>query len=86
MGILVDGNTRVIVQGITGRSGTFYTDLALRYGSTYVGGVRPGKGGSRKVGLPVFDTVAEAMTETGAHGESDPGTGTQGRRSDAGSR
>ncbi len=66
MGILVDGKTRVIVQGITGRSGTFYTDLALRYGSTYVGGVRPGKGGTRKVGLPVFDTVAEAMAETGA--------------------
>lgn len=66
MGILVDRNTRVIVQGMTGRSGTFYTDLALRYGSTYVGGVRPGKGGTRHVGLPVFDTVAEAMAETGA--------------------
>ncbi len=66
MGILVDEDTRVIVQGMTGRSGTFYTDLAMRYGSTYVGGVRPGKGGTSHLGLPVFDTCAEAVAETKA--------------------
>ena len=66
MGILADRNTKVIVQGMTGRSGTFYTDLALLYGSDYVGGVRPGKGGSKRVGLPVFDSVAEAVAATGA--------------------
>jgi succinyl-CoA synthetase alpha subunit len=66
MAILVNGDTRVIVQGITGRAGTFYTDQAVRYGSTYVGGVRPGRGGTSHLGLPVFDTVAEAVAETGA--------------------
>jgi len=66
MAILVDGNTRVIVQGITGRSGTFYTEAALRYGSPYVGGVRPGKGGTMHLGLPVFDTVEQAVVETQA--------------------
>lgn len=66
MAILVDRNTRVIVQGITGRAGTFYTDQAMRYGSTYVGGVRPGRGGTSHLGLPVFDTVADAVAETGA--------------------
>ena len=60
MAILVGPDTRVIVQGMTGRSGTFYTDLAIRYGSTYVGGVRPGKGGSTHIGLPIFNTVKEA--------------------------
>jgi succinyl-CoA synthetase alpha subunit len=66
MAILVNRDTRVLVQGITGRAGTFYTDQAVRYGSTYVGGVRPGRGGSQHLGLPVFDTVAEAVRETGA--------------------
>jgi succinyl-CoA synthetase alpha subunit len=66
MAILVDRNTRVIVQGITGRAGTFYTDQAMRYGSSYVGGVRPGRGGTSHLGLPVFDTVADAVGETGA--------------------
>ena len=67
MSILIDSDTRVIVQGMTGRSGTFYTDLAQRYvPGSYVGGVRPGKGGSEHAGLPVFDTVAEAVAETGA--------------------
>lgn len=66
MGILVDENTRVIVQGMTGRSGTFYTDQAMRYGSTYVGGVRPGRGGTKHLGLPMFHSVAEAKAETGA--------------------
>ena len=67
MAILVDRNTRVLVQGITGRAGTFYTDQATRYGSTYVAGVRPGRGGTRHLDLPVFDTVAEAVKETGAN-------------------
>lgn len=66
MGILVDKDTRVIVQGMTGRSGTFYTDQAMRYGATYVGGVRPGRGGSKHLGLPLFHSVAEARAETGA--------------------
>ena len=66
MSILVDETTRVIVQGITGRAGTFYTDQAVRYGSTYVGGVRPGRGGSRHLDLPVFHDAAEAVRETGA--------------------
>ena len=64
MSVLINADTKVIVQGITGRAGTFYTDLAVRYGSHYVGGVRPGKGGSTHVGLPVFDTVAEAVKQT----------------------
>lgn len=67
MSIFVNSDTRVIVQGMTGRSGTFYTDQAVRYGSTYVGGVRPGKGGTRHLDLPMFNTVKEAMAETGAN-------------------
>lgn len=67
MAILVDSNTKVIVQGMTGRAGTFYTDQAMRYGSTYVGGVRPGKGGTRHLGLPMFHDVREAVAETGAN-------------------
>ena len=66
MSIFVASNTRVIVQGMTGRAGTFYTDQAIRYGSTYVGGVRPGKGGTRHLDLPMFNNVAEAIAETGA--------------------
>ncbi len=67
MSILVNAETKVIVQGMTGRSGTFYTDLAMRYGTNVVGGVRPGKGGRRHLGLPLFNTVAEAVAETGAN-------------------
>ncbi len=67
MSILVNAETKVIVQGMTGRSGTFYTDLAMRYGSNVVGGVRPGKGGKRHLGLPLFNTVAEAVAATGAN-------------------
>ncbi len=66
MAIYVDSGTRVLVQGMTGRAGTFYTDQAMRYAPTYVAGVRPGKGGSRHLGLPVFHGVAEAKAETGA--------------------
>ena len=67
MSVLVGTDTKLIVQGMTGRAGTFYTDLATRYGTRGVGGVRPGKGGARHLGLPLFNTVAEAVTETGAN-------------------
>jgi succinyl-CoA synthetase alpha subunit len=66
MAILADAGTRVLVQGMTGRAGTFYTDQAMRYGSTYVAGVRPGKGGTRHLDLPVFHSVAEARDATAA--------------------
>src|SRR5215217_337781 len=64
--ILVDRNTKVITQGMTGETGTFHTQQALDYGTQMVGGVTPGKGGQTHIGLPVFDTVAEACAETGA--------------------
>jgi hypothetical protein len=66
MSIFVNKETRVICQGITGKTGTFHTDQAIKYGTKMVGGVAPGKGGSTHVGLPVFDTVAEAMAKTKA--------------------
>jgi succinyl-CoA synthetase alpha subunit len=64
--ILVDKHTRVICQGITGKQGTFFTEQALSGGTQMVGGVRPGKGATKHLGLPVFDSVAEAASETGA--------------------
>ncbi|MGZ8350820.1 MAG: succinate--CoA ligase subunit alpha, partial [Allosphingosinicella sp.] len=66
MSILVNANTRVITQGMTGETGTFHTEQALAYGTQMVGGVTPGKGGQTHIGLPVFDTVAEARERTGA--------------------
>ncbi len=66
MSILVDKDTRVICQGFTGRQGTFHSEQALAYGTRLVGGVTPGKGGQRHLGLPVFDTVEQAVRETGA--------------------
>ena len=66
MAILVDKNTRVICQGITGATATFHTEQALAYGTKMVAGVTPGKGGQTHLGLPVFDTVAEAKAKTGA--------------------
>ncbi len=66
MAILVDGETRVICQGLTGKQGSFHTEQALAYGTRMVGGVTPGKGGSTHLGLPVFDTVAEAVRQTAA--------------------
>jgi len=66
MSILIDKNTKVICQGITGSQGTFHTEQAIAYGTQMVGGVTPGKGGTTHVGLPVFDTVAEAVDRTGA--------------------
>jgi succinyl-CoA synthetase alpha subunit len=64
--ILVDKNTKVITQGMTGETGTFHTQQALDYGTQMVAGVTPGKGGQTHLGLPVFDTVAEARRATGA--------------------
>ncbi|MGO8687873.1 MAG: succinate--CoA ligase subunit alpha [Candidatus Dormibacteria bacterium] len=66
MAILVDASTRVVVQGITGREGTFHTQQMQAYGTRVVGGVVPGRGGSEALGVPVFDTVAEAVRGTGA--------------------
>ncbi|MFO0868023.1 MAG: succinate--CoA ligase subunit alpha [Pirellulales bacterium] len=67
MSILVDKNTRVICQGITGRVGEFHTKGCKEYGTKMVGGVTPGKGGESVQGLPVFDTVSEAVEQTGAN-------------------
>jgi succinyl-CoA synthetase alpha subunit len=64
--ILIDEQTKVIVQGITGRDGSFHTEAMLKYGTKVVGGVTPGKGGRTVCNLPVFDTVAEAVEKTGA--------------------
>jgi len=66
MSVLVDKSTRVLVQGITGREGTFHTEQMQLYGTRVVAGVVPGKGGSSHLGVPVFDTVADAVTGTGA--------------------
>lgn len=67
MAILVDRNTKVITQGITGKAGLFHTEAGIEYGSHYVGGVTPGKGGQKIANLPVFDTVVEARERTGCN-------------------
>ncbi|MDY0873379.1 succinate--CoA ligase subunit alpha [Dongia rigui] len=67
MAILIDRNTKVICQGFTGTQGTFHSEQAIAYGTQMVGGVTPGKGGSRHLGLPVFNTVHEARARTGAN-------------------
>jgi succinyl-CoA synthetase alpha subunit len=64
MSILIDKNTKVICQGFTGKNGTFHSEQAIAYGTKMVGGTSPGKGGSSHLGLPVFDTVAEAKAQT----------------------
>ncbi len=66
MSILVSATTKVLTQGFTGRNGTFHSEQAIAYGTKLVGGVSPGKGGGKHLGLPVFDTVREARDETGA--------------------
>jgi succinyl-CoA synthetase alpha subunit len=67
MSILVDESTRLLVQGITGSEGSFHTRRCIEYGTKVVAGVTPGKGGSQHLGVPVFNTVEKAMTETGAN-------------------
>lgn len=66
MAVLVDAKTKVICQGFTGKQGTFHSEQALAYGTKLVGGVTPGKGGQKHIGLPVFDTVRQAVEATGA--------------------
>ena len=66
MAILVDADTKVMTQGFTGSQGTFHAEQGIAYGSKYVGGVTPSKGGTTHIGLPVFDTVAECVGKTGA--------------------
>jgi succinyl-CoA synthetase alpha subunit len=67
MSILIDENTRLIVQGLTGREGTFHAKAAAAYGTNVVGGVTPGKGGTTHEGWPIFDTVRDAVNKTGAN-------------------
>ena len=66
MSILIDDGSRVLVQGITGREGQFHTERMIRYGTRVVGGVTPGRGGQSTLGVPVFDSVRQAVRETGA--------------------
>ncbi len=67
MSVLVDKNTRLVVQGITGKEGTFHTKQMVEYGTNVVGGVTPGKGGTTHEGIPVFNTVADAVNDAGAN-------------------
>ncbi len=67
MAILIDSNTKVICQGLTGAQGTFHTEQAIKYGTKMVGGVTPGKGGTKHIDLPVFDSCYDAIEKTGAN-------------------
>ena len=66
MAVLVDNNTKVICQGFTGSQGTLHSEQSIAYGTQMVGGITPGKGGQEHLGLPVFNTVQEAVDQTGA--------------------
>ena len=66
MSVLVDSNTKLICQGFTGSQGTFHSEQSINYGTKMVGGVTPGKGGGNHLDLPIFDTVSQAVEETGA--------------------
>ena len=67
MSVLVDRDTRLVVQGLTGKEGTFHTRQTVSYGTNVVAGVTPGKGGQKVDGIPVFDSVHRAVSETGAN-------------------
>ena len=66
MAVIIDKNTKIIVQGFTGKMGSFHAEEMIKYGSNVVGGVTPGKGGSKHLNLPVFNTVKEAVKNTDA--------------------
>ena len=66
MAVIIDKNTKIIVQGFTGKMGSFHAEEMIKYGSNIVGGVTPGKGGSKHLNLPVFNTVKEAVENTEA--------------------
>src|SRR5262245_8110208 len=67
MSVLVDRNTRLLVQGFTGKEASFHAEQCMKYGTNLVGGVTPGKGGQKHLDGPVFNTVAEAVAQTGAN-------------------
>ncbi len=75
MSILVNKDSKIICQGLTGRQGSFHAEQCLEYGSQIVAGVTPGRGGETHLGLPVFDTMPEAVAATGRRGQRDFCTG-----------